>query len=507
MLELVIALLFEFFGPFIIAGLIIWGAVVLWRIVREARSRKAMAGDETARDMEQTRTAAWFMGVAGILSYPVVFIMALLAGAGFDVSILIAVVVGSFIALLSRFLRNKYNRSFKENIVASELHKIFDNLEYLPEGRLNDTHIRDTGFFKSQSHLDGDDFIEADYRGKHFAQCDLVVEERYTVSTGSGSSSTERWRDVFRGRMMRFDLAAAFRGAVQVVKWNFDAARVVSSPGDWKPVETELHDFNKTFKAFARDPMDVMAVLTPQMVEAIFRLDRQLDRPLGLLFIDRCIYAFFPSSRDAFDVSGKAKMTLLEERDLVRADISAVTEFLEAMEYGMRDYRTLLDQIKTSAPAEAAGGVAVDTAEGAPPVESAPSREPPPPLPERRFARSEEASSSFGNYNQKTLLLRLWRNPALIVLAGYFVSVVYILIKLPDGIGVGIHIIGDDVAVSQIVPTIAFAAVASVFITAAAVSVGQGPWTKNLGKLAVLAILLCIYYFFVSSNLAAQGGL
>jgi hypothetical protein len=139
----------------------------------------------------------------------------------------------------------------------------------------------------------------------------------------------ERWRDVFRGRAMRFDFADKFRGRVQVISKDFDGAGVKSSRGKWQTVETELAEFGRHFDVFAIDPLDAMAALTPQMIEGIFYLKKALDVPTALYFIDNTMVVFKATGREAFDVSGKH--TLLEERGLLQRDIALVTGFLDVM--------------------------------------------------------------------------------------------------------------------------------------------------------------------------------
>lgn len=483
MLELTGELPSQFYGRYILIAILACGALILWRVLRARRGGDAVPHDQASPEMEKKRTAARLAGTMQYLAYPIVFVPALVMTGDFGTAFLLAVVVGAAFMLWSRVLRGRYNRDFKENVVFAELAKTFDNLDYRPEARLDDRHIRENRFFNSQERMHGNDLIEADYRGKHFAQCDLVVEER--VSRKGKSSNQDVWREAFRGRMMRFDPAKAFPGPVQVVKWNFEAAGRAPASEGWRAVETELHAFNESFKVFAKDPADAMTVLTPQMLEGVFRLDRLLNRPLGMLFADQSIYVFFPSGRDAFDVAATSGKTLSEERELLRQDIDTVTGFLDAMEYGMRDNRGLMDRLR---PASEPPGDA-EAAAPAPPGE--------PSIP-------EDASPGIGGYAFKRNLLWLWRTPGLLALAGYLASAVYVFRKFPDRFGVGVHIVNDDVTLTRFVPTTAYLIVLGLFVTLAALSIKRGPWTHNLAKAAVLAALLAVHAMFLHYNLVAQ---
>jgi hypothetical protein len=137
-----------------------------------------------------------------------------------------------------------------------------------------------------------------------------------------------RHRDVFRGRATRFDFAEAFRGLVQVVEKDFSGARVVSERG-WVKVETELAAFNDDFRVFTQDPLNAMSVLTPQMIEGIFYLNKAVPGSLALHYMERDTRVFLATSRKSFEVSGGK--TLLEEKALSRQDIESITGFLDTM--------------------------------------------------------------------------------------------------------------------------------------------------------------------------------
>ena len=69
---IVIALLFEFVGPVLLAGLLIWGIWKFIRIRRLRRSLKAAKSDAAALQMEYTRIGAGAVTFLGWASFPVV---------------------------------------------------------------------------------------------------------------------------------------------------------------------------------------------------------------------------------------------------------------------------------------------------------------------------------------------------------------------------------------------------------------------------------------------------
>jgi hypothetical protein len=335
---LILLLVIEIGGPVLLVILLAWGAVVLRRGWREKKSFSASRGDETAMAMEWLRVKAWATGIVGVVLWPVAFGLALCLGANIQLALTAAFVVSTACLFRALSVKKRYNANFKENVVKAELSKVFGNFRYVPNGRFDTAFLQGLDFFKSLDVVGGNDLITADYKGIRFAQCDLGVEEMYrvTVEVDDGAEDRddrtreeERYRDVFRGRAMRFDFADKFRGKVQVVGRDFDGAKVKSSRREWQIVETELAEFQDYFEVFALDPLDAMAVLTPQMIEGIFYLVKALGVPMAFYFAGNTMVVFIALSRETFDVSGRH--TLLEERELLKRDIALVTDLLETM--------------------------------------------------------------------------------------------------------------------------------------------------------------------------------
>ena len=328
---IVTALLPEFAGPVLPAGLLIWGIRKFMRVRRLRRSLMATKGDAAARQMEYDRIGAGVISFWGWAGLPVVLAAALSLGMEWGKALTCAALCGGVILYGSQRLKSRYSRDFKEKVVRAGLEKIFENLSFQPDGGPGEDVLRSSELLPS-GRTDCHDLITARYRGLDFSQCDIRIQD------GSGGvSTTEDSRegsravpaDVFQGRVMRFAADPPVSGPVLVVRRDFSAARVLSNPGSWQQVETELAAFEERFVVFAHDPLDAMRIMTPQMIEGIYFLDQKLDVPLAFRFKNGEMFVFMALTRDAFDVSGEK--TLLEEQKLLEGDIRLIKGFLDTM--------------------------------------------------------------------------------------------------------------------------------------------------------------------------------
>ena len=464
-LLLLIGLVVELLAVPLLLIALIWFFFVGRRFYREKKSLDAFKGNEIAKAMTMDRIKARFIRTLGKILWPVLVVTLsfLLMDALGDASPGIAVTVASIVTLSciawSSLILRRYNATFKKNIVKAELSKAFDNLTYEPQGKFDQESIRNLQFFSSFDGITGNDLIVADYNGLHFAQCDMGVSERYTVTVQGSDGETrteERWRDVFKGRAMRFDFADAFRGRVQVVSKDFNGASV-KSRGEWQAVETELAEFGEYFEVYAPDPLDAMAVLTPQMIEGIFYLKKALNVPTALYFTGNAMFVFMALARETFDVSDKN--TLLEESRLLKRDIALMTGFMDVM-YFNRPASMEGNRAETAASVAAAAG------------------------PSEVEKITRQAGRGLG------MALSLLPKA---VIAAYCISAVYGFINLPGEIVTGFTL-GDGLSPmsdAPQVPTIVFLSVAGVFILLPALT----------GHLVFSLICLTIYLIFMATNL------
>jgi hypothetical protein len=433
---LILILLLEIIGPVLYVVALIWAVVSARRVYREVKSLKASKGDEIAMSMEKNRLKSLILKIIAVLIFPVVLLATILIGLPVWLSVNVTILFSVVILGWSAFIKSRYVKDFKGHLVQTELAKVFDNLNYNPNGSLDHGLIRGLDFFFANDLIKGNDLISADYKGLHFEQCDLNVNEEYTVTTQNSNGelqSETRYRSIFQGRAMRFDFSENFHGRVQVVSRDFDGAKVKSVNGDWSSVETELVEFNNRFNVFAIDPLDAMATLTPQMIEGIFFLNQALGVPMALYFSEKTMNAFFDTGREAFDVSGNK--TLLEERALLQKDVAFVTGFLDTMYFKPQENYDSANRMSAEERLAAAQATSEALA------------------PSQAQAISKKVTRSVG----KTVgLIRTYMPYAII--ASFILSAVYAFIQLPDGIVAGTS---DD---AMVVPTIGYLVVAGVFI-------------------------------------------
>jgi hypothetical protein len=462
----ILLFILNFVAPVLAVIALIWGLFAARRVYREIKSLRASRGDEAAMSMEKKRIKARILKIIAVILFPAVAVTTVAIGLPERLASVLTVVISGAFFVWSASVKARYAADFKENFVQAELSKVFDNLQYTPDGRFDAESIAQLDFFATIDAVGGNDLIVADYKGLRFSQCDLGVMEKYhvTVKDSDGRSRQEtRYRDVFRGRAMRFDFADKFRGKVQVISRAFDGAKVKSPRDGWQAVETELADFNDRFEVFAADPLDAMAALTPQMIEGIFFLNKALGVPMAFYFIENTMIAFLATGREAFDASGNK--TLLEERALLKRDVALVTGFLDTMYFKPQEIHADESGGSESArmSAEARLAAAQAAAKAAAPSHS-----------EKIMRKTRRAAGKVRTYTPY------------VIIAVFLVSAVFALIKLPDGIRAGTS---SD---AMLVPTIGYLVVGGFFIIVPAL----------LAKGFFMSIIaLAFHLLFLSANI------
>lgn len=493
---LLFVLVFEFFGPIIVIGLLIWGAVVFFRGRRLKKSLNAVKDDAQATALEKLRIKASVIGGLSFLALIAGFAIGITLDWGFSGALMAGVSAQAIMGLWAFSLRQRYNKEFKDRFVKAELAKAFGNLEYDPNGVFDAEALKELKFFVPFASMRGSDLITAEYKGIRFTQSDISLMD-VTITHDKDGKTQENFTTFFNGRAMRFDFAQAFKGEVQVVRRNFGQARVTEKRGDWQELETELAEFRDDYRVFSPDPVAALTILTPQMIEGVYYLDKALRVPLALHFSGNSMFVFMALARDAFEAS--EKKTLLENRRLLEKDIALITGFLDTMYFkergatppaaaespagdgaaaGMETGAAAGAAAMAGAGAMAAGAAAMaaQATAGAAAMAAGATAEMAVSL---KKTPGEQALSNARNSVQRLgyTLSPLVKLLGVIVCYGpvllYVASAVYTLWALPDGICLSISYSNGHTELKDSVPTLGYIIVASIFIVPMTAAVGK----------------------------------
>lgn len=240
--------------------------------------------------------------------------------------ILAGVALVSFLLAIVLPAKMRYRNAFKETVVKKDLESVFDNVDFRPNEKLDETIVKGTALFGYYDIYSGNDYLSADYHGHHFLQSDIHLleekEETYTDDDGDSHTRTV-YVTIFRGRLMVFDYDAISNEPVAV----HDRAR--KKPKNSEAIQTELDAFNRQFSIIAPSPAAALRILTPPVLEGIVLARGKLGYPLFLSFKDDKLYVALANG-DAFEAAG-GDATLSEQRKRVTDEITAMLALVDTL--------------------------------------------------------------------------------------------------------------------------------------------------------------------------------
>jgi hypothetical protein len=228
-------------------------------------------------------------------------------------------------------------------------------INFEPDETLSGYTIEESSLF-SFVKQNGNDLLEAEYKGYHFSQCDTELIDEYTDIDENGHSS-KSYRTVFRGRFMIIDYDIFTDEPVRVYERSkrlsekqlmreleedepglpsiggFVAGKIMSvlSPGfeKDKPVRTESSEFDSRFMIKTKSPVDALRILTPQMINGILETADRLDGELSFAFKNDKLYFAYENNKDLMEADKAGNKTLSEQKLRIQNEIKIITDFLD----------------------------------------------------------------------------------------------------------------------------------------------------------------------------------
>ena len=331
-----------FFGP--AAGALLGGAAVIGTLVGGALSLKkqrqsfrdtAATGSAELMELEHLRMKAQVLDFLFALTPLVLGILYFVVAEDlyemFDEPGLYAYMVLAGVILFGFWLaklpvRQRYRDAFKEQVVIAGLESALDNMDFQPGAKLDEALVKASALFPDYDVYMGNDYLAADYRGRHFIQSDIRLqeerEESYRDSDGDWQTRTV-YVTIFSGRLVVFDYDAISNEPVAV----YD--RHGGKPKQSEAIQTELDAFNRRFFVVASSPAAAFRILTPPVLEGIVLASGKLGCPMSLSFRDDKLYVALYCG-DSFEASS-GDTTLSEQRQRISKEIRAMLDLVDIL--------------------------------------------------------------------------------------------------------------------------------------------------------------------------------
>lgn len=214
---------------------------------------------------------------------------------------------------------SKLKRDFKYNVLSKMFAEVLPEVHYEPDDGLSPETVYQTDFLKRADRFHSEDYLMGAVDGVDFISSDVKLEERHVQHTKNGTRVY--YVTYFMGRIFRFQFNKDFVGSLYVLEGG--------SPHSWghNKVKLESVDFNKKFKTYATEDITAFYILTPDIMEAIHKIERRNPGRIGLRFHGEYLYVAINNNRDTFELQMFRKIddSIIQE---FKEDLLVIKDFI-----------------------------------------------------------------------------------------------------------------------------------------------------------------------------------
>ena len=186
-------------------------------------------------------------------------------------------------------------------------------------------------FLKKADRYHSEDYISGKIDDVDFVSSDLKLEERHVQHTKNGTRVY--YVTYFLGRIFRFDFNKVFTGNLQVLETGSPYSR-----RKFNKVKLESIEFNKKFRIFAEEDLTAFYILTPDIMEAIFNLEKRHPGRISMSFLGDHLYVAINNNKDTFELQMFRKIDeqLIEE---FKNDLLVIKDFIMSLKLNNRLFK------------------------------------------------------------------------------------------------------------------------------------------------------------------------
>ncbi|MBN2504823.1 MAG: DUF3137 domain-containing protein [Bacilli bacterium] len=242
-------------------------------------------------------------------------------------------VPGVIVAMVGGVEFSKLKKRFKVEVLSTFFQEAIPGTNYSPNAGLSQPEVYSTEFLKRADRFYSEDLLTGQLDDVEFRSSDVKLEERHVQHTRNGTRVY--YVAYFVGRVFKFTFNKPFDGYLQVL----ESGSPLSNRG-FKKVELESIDFNKKFRTFSTNELSAFYVLTPDIMEAIFELERRNPGRISLSFTGQELYIGINNNRDTFEI----KMFTTIDQNMMeefKRDLLVIKDFVHTLKLNTKIFKQI----------------------------------------------------------------------------------------------------------------------------------------------------------------------
>jgi len=245
-------------------------------------------------------------------------------------------IIGFVILVIGLTNFNSVKKDFKIAVLKKMFEQALPGITYNPNAGLSESSVYETGHLKRADRFHSEDYLSGELDGVEFISSDVKLEERHVQHTKNGTRVY--YVAYFIGRIFRFDFNKDFVGSLQVLEGGSPMNR------GYNKVHLESVDFNKKFKTYATEEITAFYISTPDIMEAIYALEKRNPGRIGLSFHGDHLFVSINNNRDTFEVQMFRKIddSMVEE---FKQDLLVIKDFIMTLKLNTNIFKIKEDKL------------------------------------------------------------------------------------------------------------------------------------------------------------------
>ena len=214
---------------------------------------------------------------------------------------------------------NKYKKQYKELICKKVLNDLFEDVELIYNKGLTEATVKNTSIVPMGERFSSEDYHKGKYKGVPFEASDVHTEHKVETEHSSGYVTD------FLGQCYVFEFNKSFSGSLIV-----NEKKLVFNKQPENKLTMEDDEFNRLFTVSAEDKHLAYFILTPNFMNKLKDLTKEMKGHIALSFIDNKLNIAISNKNNIFECDPFKSID--EELNQVKKELSVVTQIIDTLD-------------------------------------------------------------------------------------------------------------------------------------------------------------------------------